>query len=300
MIRNLPGNRGIRLDFQVLDLIHSIYDVEMQNRRFPDLPQRTRFYQSMTDTPLLKSGENSYSSLSPSYIIVICCFDLFGYGKYRYTFENTCHEVPGLSLGDGSHKIILNTRGTDPSAAEPQLIDFLRYIEHSTDQTISTIQDPRILKIHKKVKQIKKSEEMEAAYMREQELKMAIFQDGFQNGRRDGFKDGFQNGRQDGFQDGFQNGQQDGLKRRERQIARKMLRDNMSLTLISKYTGLTEKEILRLMDNTVKFRIRVDSDIKKQCETLYNELGLSLNTAINVFLRQSLRTGGFPFEIRLK
>ena len=246
MIRNLPGNRGIRLDFQVLDLIHSIYDVEMQNRRFPDLPQRTRFYQSMTDTPLLKSGENSYSSLSPSYIIVICCFDLFGYGKYRYTFENTCHEVPGLSLGDGSRKIILNTRGTDPSAAEPQLIDFLHYIEHSTDQTISTIQDPRILKIHEKVKQIKKSEEMEAAYMREQELKMAIFQDGFQNGRRDGFKDGFQNGRQDGFQDGFQNGRQDGFKRRGRQIARKMLRDNMSLTLISKYTGLTEKEILKL------------------------------------------------------
>ena len=128
--------------------------------------------------------------------------------------------------------------------------------------------------------------------MREQELKMAIFQDGFE--------DGFQNGRQEGFQNGRQKGFQDGFQRRGRQIARKMLQDSISPALASKYTGLTEKEILRLMDNTVKFRIRVDSDIKKQCETLYNELGLSLNTAINVFLRQSLRTGGFPFEIRLK
>ncbi len=128
--------------------------------------------------------------------------------------------------------------------------------------------------------------------MREQELKMAIFQDGFE--------DGFQNGRQEGFKDGRQKGFQDGFQRRGRQIARKMLQDGISPALASKYTGLTEKEILRLMDNTVKFRIRVDSDIKKQCETLYNELGLSLNTAINVFLRQSLRTGGFPFEIRLK
>lgn len=37
----------------------------------------------------------------------------------------------------------------------------------------------------------------------------------------------------------------------------------------------------------------------KKCETLYNELGINLTTAINVFLRQSLRVGGFPFEIRL-
>ncbi len=43
-----------------------------------------------------------------------------------------------------------------------------------------------------------------------------------------------------------------------------------------------------------------DSDIKKQCETLYNELGINLTTAINVFLRQSLRAGGFPFEVRLE
>lgn len=43
----------------------------------------------------------------------------------------------------------------------------------------------------------------------------------------------------------------------------------------------------------------MDSDLKKECETLYNELGLSLTAAINVFLRQSLRAGGFPFDVRL-
>ena len=44
----------------------------------------------------------------------------------------------------------------------------------------------------------------------------------------------------------------------------------------------------------------MDSDIKKQCETLYGELGMNLTTAINVFLRQSLRVGGFPFEVKLE
>lgn len=51
--------------------------------------------------------------------------------------------------------------------------------------------------------------------------------------------------------------------------------------------------------NTTNFSVRMDSDIKKQCETLYGELGINLTTAINVFLRQSLRVGGFPFDVRL-
>ena len=53
------------------------------------------------------------------------------------------------------------------------------------------------------------------------------------------------------------------------------------------------------MANTTNFSVRMDSDIKRQCEMLYGELGVNLTTAINVFLRQSLRAGGFPFDVRL-
>ena len=54
------------------------------------------------------------------------------------------------------------------------------------------------------------------------------------------------------------------------------------------------------MPKTTNFSVRMDSDLKKQCEALYKELGMNLTTAINVFLRQSLHAGGFPFEVRLK
>ena len=54
------------------------------------------------------------------------------------------------------------------------------------------------------------------------------------------------------------------------------------------------------MANTINFSVRMDSDIKKQCEALYNELGMNLTTAINVFLRQSLRVGGLPFDVRVE
>lgn len=51
--------------------------------------------------------------------------------------------------------------------------------------------------------------------------------------------------------------------------------------------------------NTTNLTIRLDSDLKKDCEALYAELGMSLSTAINVFLRQSLRKDGLPFDARL-
>ena len=50
---------------------------------------------------------------------------------------------------------------------------------------------------------------------------------------------------------------------------------------------------------STNFSVRMDSEIKKQCEALYGELVMNLTTAINVFLRQSLRVGGLPFEVRL-
>ena len=52
------------------------------------------------------------------------------------------------------------------------------------------------------------------------------------------------------------------------------------------------------MADTTNFSVRMDSVVKKQCEELYNDLGMTLTTAINVFLRQSLRVGGLPFELR--
>ena len=45
--------------------------------------------------------------------------------------------------------------------------------------------------------------------------------------------------------------------------------------------------------------IRMDTEIKHESEELFGNLGMSLSTAINVFLRKSLRTGGFPFDVRL-
>lgn len=51
---------------------------------------------------------------------------------------------------------------------------------------------------------------------------------------------------------------------------------------------------------TTNISIRMDSELKAQAEELFSELGMNLSTAFNVFVRQSLREGGIPFEIRME
>jgi len=44
----------------------------------------------------------------------------------------------------------------------------------------------------------------------------------------------------------------------------------------------------------------MDSDVKARADALFAELGMNLSTAFNIFVRQSLREGGIPFEVRLE
>lgn len=48
---------------------------------------------------------------------------------------------------------------------------------------------------------------------------------------------------------------------------------------------------------TDMFRIRVNPDVRKQLEAIYEQNGLTLTDAVNVFFQQSLRAGGFPFPV---
>ena len=47
----------------------------------------------------------------------------------------------------------------------------------------------------------------------------------------------------------------------------------------------------------INVTIRVDEDIKKEADELFDDLGMSFTTAINVFLRQAVREGRIPFQI---
>ena len=44
--------------------------------------------------------------------------------------------------------------------------------------------------------------------------------------------------------------------------------------------------------------IRIDDDIKREAEILFNRIGLNMSAAINVFFRQSIREQAIPFALK--
>ena len=45
--------------------------------------------------------------------------------------------------------------------------------------------------------------------------------------------------------------------------------------------------------------IRLDSEVKEQAQQVFNNLGMDMTTAINIFLRQAIQYQGLPFDVRL-
>jgi DNA-damage-inducible protein J len=54
-----------------------------------------------------------------------------------------------------------------------------------------------------------------------------------------------------------------------------------------------------IMAETTNLNIRIDKELKEQAEVFFNELGLNMSSAFNIFVRQSLRQGKIPFELSL-
>ena len=44
--------------------------------------------------------------------------------------------------------------------------------------------------------------------------------------------------------------------------------------------------------------IRIDEELKKDAEILFNRIGLNLSSAINVFFRQAVGAQAIPFELK--
>lgn len=46
--------------------------------------------------------------------------------------------------------------------------------------------------------------------------------------------------------------------------------------------------------------IRIEPEVKKEATVILDELGLSMSTAVNAFLKALVREGGMPFEMKVK
>lgn len=149
--------KGVRLDVYCEDEQHTVYSVEIQVADTKNLSKRIRYYHSMIALSTIERGAD-YRQLKKSYVIFICCFDPFGKGRYMYTFENQCQEIPELYLNDGAHSILLNVKGTVGEISS-ELKAALQYMagEAPADEYAQSLDDA--------VKTVKKNEKWRRDYM---------------------------------------------------------------------------------------------------------------------------------------
>ena len=179
VVLNRSGKRAIRLDAAAVDTKKRRYSTEMQNdTRQDDIRKRSRYYQSLLDTPLLKSGrETRYRHLPPSVVTFITQEDIFGKDLAKYTFTEQCEEVPGLHLEDGTMKLFLNMTSKN---GDPILVSLLQYMKQtSIDNPEIQVKDEQIVALDAVVQEVKQSEEWEA-------VKMSILSIGIEKGRKEG------------------------------------------------------------------------------------------------------------------
>lgn len=183
VVLNKSGKRAIRLDAWAKSDDDRQFDMEMQNdSRKDSLSKRSRFYQGLIDTPVLKAGkETQYKNLPSTDIIFITQEDIFGKNLAKYIFTEQCEEIRGLHLDDGTRKIFLNMTSKNGSKELVSLLQYMKKTDMENPDIL--VKDERLIALDRIVTEVRQSEEWEA-------VQMNIFEIGIEHGKEEGIKEG--------------------------------------------------------------------------------------------------------------
>lgn len=185
--KNLQG-RSIRLDVLATDSQGNPYNIEIQRNDNGAQPKRARYYSSMIDVNIINPGE-SFSKLPKTYVIFITEHDVLQGGQPIYHIDRTIAET-GAQFGDDAHIIYVNAQIQDETALGRLMHDFSCT---EADQMHYPVLAERV------------------RYFKEDEkgvTRMSAIGDEF---------------REEGRQIGLQQGLQQGAKKRDIELARRML-----------------------------------------------------------------------------
>ena len=227
------SSKNTRLDVYVEDKDGNVADIEMQTTDtksvinyderdektiIRELPLRTRYYQNIIGTNMLRRGMH-YRELRKAYVIFICTFDPFGTGLPVYHFTYRCKENGNLQMGDLTENIFLNVKAADKTD-DDELAAFLRYVNGQKPDSSFT------KKLDEEATRIKNNDDWRLKAMT---LDMEI-------------KDMKKREREKGKQEGLRVGKQE----RTLEIAKAMLADGMEIAKVAKLTNLSVKEVTAL------------------------------------------------------
>ncbi len=190
------------------------YDERDEMTIIRELPLRTRYYQNIIGTNMLRKGMH-YRELKKAYVIFICTFDPFGDGLPIYHFTYRCKENDNLQMDDLTENIFLNVKAADKTDDE-ELAAFLRYVDGQKPDSSFT------KKLDEEATRIKNNEDWRLKAMT---LDMEIQDMKKRIAKREREK---------------------GKQESKIEIAKKLLDDGMDVSKVAKLTNLSVKEVTAL------------------------------------------------------
>lgn len=206
VILNQKGKRAIRLDAWARSSDERQFAIEMQNdTERDDVRRRSRYYQGLIDSPILKAGKRTlYRMLPATVIIFITQEDIFGRDRAMYTFTERCSEEMSLELSDGTTKIFLNMSSKN---GRKELVSLLQYMKESNLQNPAIEEkSARLVELDRIVQEVKNLQEWE-------ETRMSILSVGLARGEEIGMKIGIEKGVEKGMAQGIEKGIAQGIEK---------------------------------------------------------------------------------------
>ena len=213
-VRPTHSARGVRFDVFVKDSNGAAYDVEMQAAPQSGFSRRLGYYRSVLDVDAQSRGVD-YENMKEVVVIFFTKFDLFHAGFKRYDCR-TVIEQTGERLNDGTHLVILNSKGTK-GEVNPIVSSFLEYMEDDKMQSSSLTRT-----IDNEINRLRANDDWYGDYMRYQlyvDEQVAMARN---EAIREGQEIGLAQGREEGLVEGLAEGQA-ATEARYAQLAEKLV-----------------------------------------------------------------------------
>ncbi len=203
----------------------------------------------------IKKGQD-YSELKKTIVVLIADFKVKGLEtlEYHSQWKIIEKENKKLILTDKFEIHIIEIPKVADNQKEEELIDWLTFLENpNSERVIEKMENNEELKqAVDKLNTISEDEYMQRiADLREKAILDEIWKKNnakrrMEEGMKKALQEGEEKGIKQGIEKGIKQGIKQGIEQEKRQIAKKMLLNNMKIADIVNLTGLTEQEIMKL------------------------------------------------------
>ena len=248
----LEPNKSSRLDILATSDDGIKFNIEMQCRKTNNLPTRTLFYTSKLYTKDLKENEdynktkvisiwlfgenvtNRKSAINEDYVT------FQKNDKDPYEIMTDSIRIIYLEL----YKYVIDNKNIDD-----KLTKWVDFLTNPIDLEKKTFEDEDIEQARKTLNYISTDDNERSILDAIQKSRNDFYNDmtaAKEEGKEEGLKEGLDKGLKEGKEEGLKEGKEEGLKEKSIEIAKNMLKDNVDINIISKYSGLSVEEINKL------------------------------------------------------